>query len=176
MNLEFSFRGISLAGGVDEAKQETVRWHLIDQAIDASAALCRQRERISVHTDAAATEVRFDLRWQDHHSDVEAAEPVLRLAELLAAFGREHRVAWDVAHQHDSHLARIDSPACVAVVAEEVQTAIRIARALDDLFVGDEIVEIESGIPVAAAQFRLNADWRFALVHEESFQRFPEWD
>jgi hypothetical protein len=177
MNLEFSFRGISLARGDDhEARDETAEWRWIDEAVNASAELRRRRECISIVADAAATEVRFVLHWQEHHSDIEAAEPVIRLAELLAEFGSEHHVAWEVAHQHDGPLARIESPACLAALAEEVATAIRVARALDDLIVDDEIVETETGFPAVAAQLCRDADWTLAVVHEESFQRFPEWD
>ncbi len=172
MNLEFYFRSTPLAGGDSESGSQ----RLVDELIEASAERCRPRECISVRANAAGIEVRMDLHWQDQQGDFEAAQPVIQLAELLAEFCERRNVVWDVGHQHDGYLARIESQACLAAVAEEVATAIRIARALDELIVDDEFVETELANAIVSQSFDRDADWSLALVREESFQRFPEWD
>ena len=173
MNLAFYFQSGPVGDpndGMAEAAELVRQLHGALDRLDQ-----QQRKCIVVRPCSPSVEVRFEHCWEADQDDATAAEPVIELASLL--INLENRsLSWNVAHEHDGQLGRIHDGSSVDELAAEVQTAIRIARALSDLIVDDEFVDADITLASSSSTFGDDADWSQAFVGEESFQRFPEWD
>lgn len=149
---------------------------LIEDTQAAIVPLDQDGLTVEVSLVDAAVQVCGELQWSRQDRADVAAAPVVALTQGLAAMAAKYQIRWSVSHEHDASVGWILADESLVSLEQELQTAIQIAHALDDMQEGEEWDGGEFVVPATLDGSEPNGDWESLLEAEESFQRFPEWD